>query len=47
MTMALDVFRYKNCVMHAIGERPYKVIFGHMREEQKNFLDQEPKPQES
>jgi hypothetical protein len=40
--MVLDAFHYKTCVMHAIGERPYKVIFGHMREEmRKNNLEQE------
>jgi hypothetical protein len=43
--MVLDVSHYRNCVMHAIGERPYKVIFGQLREEQKNILDQESTPQ--
>ena len=45
LVMVLDVFHFKNCVTHAIGERPYKLIFGHLREEQRNFLDQESKPQ--
>jgi hypothetical protein len=35
LQMILDAFHYKTCVMHAIGERPYKVIFGHLREEQR------------
>ena len=34
LQIVLDAFHYKTCVMHAIGERPYKVIFGHLREEQ-------------
>ena len=42
LQMILDAFHYKTCVMHAIGERPYKVIFGHLREEQrKTDLEQE------
>ena len=44
MTIVLDVCHYKNCVVHATGERPYEVIFGHLRQEQKNFLGQESKP---
>jgi hypothetical protein len=40
--MILDAFHYKTCVMHAIGERPYKVIFGHLREEQQlNLYEKE------
>ena len=42
--MMLDAFHYKESMMHAIGERPYKIIFGHLREELKSFLDQESKP---
>ena len=44
MTIVLDVSHDENCGMHASGERPYKVIFGQLREEQKNLMGQESVP---
>jgi hypothetical protein len=34
LIIVLDAFHYTNCVMAAIGERPYKTIFGSLRQTQ-------------
>ena len=32
LVIVLDAFHYKNCIMAAIGETPYKTIFGSLRQ---------------